>query len=369
MLFWCHGLHQDTFYLIKAREYNLHPGIHGSARIGRQYSEFYGRTNGSLYELRLQDRCRSWVEITLNDTSCDVAISCYNTTTPLQLELLHQDTWQQRNTKLLEYGLYAIWIALLGSFLQYQAMSELRAEKIHPWVFQSLLIADVSLFLSLLNLESYYLNTQATMLFFLGLHLFFLTRLLQYMDRPWFSAIFYGAVVFLFSQIHIMVGVVLSVLLIAMLSRQVVFSFQHGVTPGLVNAFLLSLLARCFVPLYAWTCPVNLINLGQHHYEGVYVTVLMAIVLLILLVQSVQPRFFLDAIPLLHAYMDLKPVHQYVAPEEALESACGICLLDFEETDRILQAPCEHIFHEACLKEWLMIKLQCPTCRQALPPI
>ena len=30
-------------------------------------------------------------------------------------------------------------------------------------------------------------------------------------------------------------------------------------------------------------------------------------------------------------------------------------------------APCGHVFHEACLQRWMAVKLECPTCRAALP--
>ncbi|CUM63445.1 uncharacterized protein PRCAT00001020001 [Priceomyces carsonii] len=31
--------------------------------------------------------------------------------------------------------------------------------------------------------------------------------------------------------------------------------------------------------------------------------------------------------------------------------------------------PCRHIFHEECLQDWMKYKLQCPVCRNSLPPI
>jgi hypothetical protein len=31
--------------------------------------------------------------------------------------------------------------------------------------------------------------------------------------------------------------------------------------------------------------------------------------------------------------------------------------------------PCRHIFHTACLESWLRFRLQCPICREVLPPI
>ncbi|EWC48494.1 hypothetical protein DRE_07743 [Drechslerella stenobrocha 248] len=31
--------------------------------------------------------------------------------------------------------------------------------------------------------------------------------------------------------------------------------------------------------------------------------------------------------------------------------------------------PCRHVFHSACLEGWMRVRLQCPICRNTLPPI
>ena len=31
--------------------------------------------------------------------------------------------------------------------------------------------------------------------------------------------------------------------------------------------------------------------------------------------------------------------------------------------------PCRHIFHSACLEGWMRLRLQCPICREVLPPL
>jgi hypothetical protein len=41
---------------------------------------------------------------------------------------------------------------------------------------------------------------------------------------------------------------------------------------------------------------------------------------------------------------------------------------DFELT-QIMKTPCLHYYHDSCLKEWFKKKLECPNCRQRLPPI
>ena len=34
-----------------------------------------------------------------------------------------------------------------------------------------------------------------------------------------------------------------------------------------------------------------------------------------------------------------------------------------------MKAPCGHIFHIPCLLNWMDVKLECPSCRCALPPV
>ena len=36
---------------------------------------------------------------------------------------------------------------------------------------------------------------------------------------------------------------------------------------------------------------------------------------------------------------------------------------------KMMQTPCQHKFHSSCLLQWMTIKMECPTCRYALPPL
>ena len=48
-----------------------------------------------------------------------------------------------------------------------------------------------------------------------------------------------------------------------------------------------------------------------------------------------------------------------------LQNACAICLVDFEQGDRVLTLDCNHFFHENCAKEWLFkSSASCPNCRK-----
>ena len=35
----------------------------------------------------------------------------------------------------------------------------------------------------------------------------------------------------------------------------------------------------------------------------------------------------------------------------------------------VMKTPCNHVFHEECLKAWMRSKLECPFDRSPLPPL
>lgn len=45
---------------------------------------------------------------------------------------------------------------------------------------------------------------------------------------------------------------------------------------------------------------------------------------------------------------------------------CCICTVAFDSTEAIKRTPCQHYFHEECLKKWLKAAKTCPLCRQDL---
>ena len=49
---------------------------------------------------------------------------------------------------------------------------------------------------------------------------------------------------------------------------------------------------------------------------------------------------------------------------------CVICMSELEQSQVYgapMVAPCDHAFHTECLLQWMEIKMECPTCRRALP--
>lgn len=48
---------------------------------------------------------------------------------------------------------------------------------------------------------------------------------------------------------------------------------------------------------------------------------------------------------------------------------CVICMNPVDLTRPLARmvAPCSHCFHTPCLQRWMEVKMECPTCRRALP--
>eukprot|EP00811_Abedinium_folium_P034935 NODE_7773_length_1551_cov_8.372191.p1 GENE.NODE_7773_length_1551_cov_8.372191~~NODE_7773_length_1551_cov_8.372191.p1 ORF type:complete len:413 (+),score=132.68 NODE_7773_length_1551_cov_8.372191:81-1241(+) len=44
-------------------------------------------------------------------------------------------------------------------------------------------------------------------------------------------------------------------------------------------------------------------------------------------------------------------------------SRCQVCMEDFAEGDELRTLPCLHLFHTACVDQWLKVNSICPTCR------
>lgn len=95
------------------------------------------------------------------------------------------------------------------------------------------------------------------------------------------------------------------------------------------------------------------------------------------------PRFFLPyskSLRAVHDYHSLPRSDTESAPD-GVDSTCAICMynLDLPEDSSngasamlarraFMRTPCNHIFHTACLSEWMERRLKCPICRSILPP-
>ena len=50
---------------------------------------------------------------------------------------------------------------------------------------------------------------------------------------------------------------------------------------------------------------------------------------------------------------------------------CIICYepVDIQQQGLYMLTPCNHLYHDSCLQQWMKRKMECPTCRGALPPL
>ncbi|CAE8701369.1 unnamed protein product, partial [Polarella glacialis] len=48
------------------------------------------------------------------------------------------------------------------------------------------------------------------------------------------------------------------------------------------------------------------------------------------------------------------------------DSRCQICMEDFAEGEELRTLPCFHLFHCACVDQWLKVNSICPTCRHKI---
>mmetsp|Transcript_65301 Transcript_65301/g.76715 ORF Transcript_65301/g.76715 Transcript_65301/m.76715 type:complete len:403 (-) Transcript_65301:514-1722(-) len=48
------------------------------------------------------------------------------------------------------------------------------------------------------------------------------------------------------------------------------------------------------------------------------------------------------------------------------QSVCSICLCEYEAGDAVLQLPCRHLYHAACIESWTKNHVRCPLCNYDL---
>jgi hypothetical protein len=44
-------------------------------------------------------------------------------------------------------------------------------------------------------------------------------------------------------------------------------------------------------------------------------------------------------------------------------TACAICMSDIQTGYRLIQLGCSHVYHQSCLKKWLLHRSICPVCK------
>eukprot|EP00898_Chlorokybus_atmophyticus_P006538 jgi/Chlat1/6886/Chrsp51S06554 len=64
---------------------------------------------------------------------------------------------------------------------------------------------------------------------------------------------------------------------------------------------------------------------------------------------------------------DLEKLRKLRATHKHTTTECQVCKEFFASGESLLQLPCEHCYHAACIRKWLEANRTCPICRYEFP--
>ncbi|KAK5649260.1 hypothetical protein RI129_000289 [Pyrocoelia pectoralis] len=70
--------------------------------------------------------------------------------------------------------------------------------------------------------------------------------------------------------------------------------------------------------------------------------------------------------PLSKDVIDALPIVEVTDEQVDAKLQCSVCWEDFILKESVRQLPCQHIYHELCIRPWLELHGTCPICRQNL---
>eukprot|EP00928_Gymnodinium_smaydae_P027709 TRINITY_DN21333_c0_g1_i1.p1 TRINITY_DN21333_c0_g1~~TRINITY_DN21333_c0_g1_i1.p1 ORF type:complete len:530 (-),score=52.31 TRINITY_DN21333_c0_g1_i1:79-1668(-) len=195
-------------------------------------------------------------------------------------------------------------------------------------------------------------------------------------ELSWMYSRFYGALalglVLIYNNLRHLHFIVL--MFQAYWVPQIVRDAWQGSRNSLSPSFVVGIsVTRALHVLYLWGCPKGIFDgelfprlPGSPSFIMCLATVLMQLLQLatMYLQKTKGPRWFIPwaCMPQVYNY------HRSTTVEAGAE--CVICMTELDPEDgRRAVTPCAHMFHTACLEQWLDVKMECPTCRRELPPM
>ena len=155
---------------------------------------------------------------------------------------------------------------------------------------------------------------------------------------------------------------------------QIVRSCRTDSRPPFLKSYVLGMsITRLVLPLYLFACPTNLLKVAPSVAMSLTLILLVGGQALIVLLQtSLSPRWFIPRQFLPPKYDYFRPVVLKGDIETGDLEDCVICMNPLfdpgsGEPGSIMVAPCDHFFHKHCLERWMAVKMECPSCRRALP--
>ncbi|XP_022906180.1 E3 ubiquitin-protein ligase Iruka-like isoform X2 [Onthophagus taurus] len=70
--------------------------------------------------------------------------------------------------------------------------------------------------------------------------------------------------------------------------------------------------------------------------------------------------------PLSKEVIDALPSVDVTESQVNAKLQCSVCWEDFQFQEKVRQLPCQHVYHEPCIRPWLELHGTCPICRQNL---
>lgn len=146
---------------------------------------------------------------------------------------------------------------------------------------------------------------------------------------------------------------------------------------------------RALLPLYARGCPESILMLRPSVTFCCALLLIVGAQIVIVYHQStLGSKFFIPSrfLPIQYNYLEdlpediesgiefddcavcMNPLHHTPDVSSAPSGHTRIVLNRLKPMQRqIMKTPCNHKFHVGCLVQWMEIKMECPTCRSALP--
>ncbi|KAK9150180.1 hypothetical protein Syun_008489 [Stephania yunnanensis] len=125
-------------------------------------------------------------------------------------------------------------------------------------------------------------------------------------------------------------------------------------------------ITRLAIPLYVFGCPNNFMRIENDKYWCICLGIFMGLQASILLLQHyLGSRWFIphQILPEKYSY------YRRIDHDTNNGTDCVICMTSIDHrSNDCMVTPCDHFFHSGCLQRWMDIKMECPTCRRALPP-
>ncbi|XP_045804802.1 transmembrane E3 ubiquitin-protein ligase FLY1-like isoform X2 [Trifolium pratense] len=149
---------------------------------------------------------------------------------------------------------------------------------------------------------------------------------------------------------------------------QIIRNVFHDSRKPLDPHYILGItVTRLAIPLYIFGFPNNFMHIEPDKNWCVCLTVFLGLQAVFLLLQHyLGPRWFIPRQMLPEKYN----YHRKFDHTKRHATECVICMTDidlFRRTSDCMVTPCDHFFHSGCLQIWMDIKMECPTCRRALP--